>query len=238
VSTPVALVLVSHSARAAEGVVEIAEQMAPDVLILPAGGTDDGGIGTSYTKVSDTVARALGTAGVRGVALLTDLGSATLMAEAVLDDLEGEPVALAEGPFLEGAVAAGVTAQLGGDLAAVRRAVADAAAKLAAAEPVAGAPRAPGAPQEAGAEGPVLRRVVVLRNRLGLHARPASVLAREAREHRATVTVGGARAEDVLEVIGLGLAGGSEVVLTAQGPDAEPALDALVALVESGFDEA
>jgi PTS hybrid protein len=214
--------------------VELAEQMAPDVLILPAGGTDDDGIGTSYTKVTDAVTRALGTAGVRGVALLTDLGSATLMAETVLDDLEGEPVALVDGPFLEGAVAGGVAAQLGGDLAAVRRAVADAAAKLAgavaAAAPPAATPRI--------AEGPALSRVVVLHNPLGLHARPASLLAREARAHDATVTLGGVRVDDVLEVIGLGLAGGSEVALTATGPDAERALDALAALVEGGFGEA
>ena len=45
---PVGLVFVSHSARIAEGVVELARQMAPGVRLVAAGGTDDGGIGTSY----------------------------------------------------------------------------------------------------------------------------------------------------------------------------------------------
>ena len=47
----VKLVVVSHSEKIADGAVELAAQMAPDVLILPAGGTDDGRIGTSLERV-------------------------------------------------------------------------------------------------------------------------------------------------------------------------------------------
>ena len=47
----VGLVIVSHSAQLAAGVVELAAQMAPDVVLVPAGGMDDGGIGTSLEKV-------------------------------------------------------------------------------------------------------------------------------------------------------------------------------------------
>ena len=46
----VRLVVVSHSEKIADGAVELAAQMAPDVLILPAGGTDDGRIGTSLER--------------------------------------------------------------------------------------------------------------------------------------------------------------------------------------------
>ena len=59
------------------------------------------------------------------VVILTDLGSATMTVEAVLDfldDDEREHVVFAEGPLVEGAVAAGVTAQVGGDLASVAEA--------------------------------------------------------------------------------------------------------------------
>ena len=52
----VGLVLVSHSARLAEGLVELAAQMAPDVALIAAGGTDDGGIGTSFERITAALA--------------------------------------------------------------------------------------------------------------------------------------------------------------------------------------
>ena len=106
------MVIVSHSVALADGVVELASQMAKDVPLRAAGGTDDGRIGTSYDKVSDAVTE-LRTAG-HDVAILTDLGSATMTVEAVLDLLdEGEAahVRLIDGPLVEGTVAAAVTAQ-------------------------------------------------------------------------------------------------------------------------------
>ncbi len=42
--------IVSHSDKIADGAVELAAQMAPDVVILAAGGTDDGRIGTQPGK--------------------------------------------------------------------------------------------------------------------------------------------------------------------------------------------
>ena len=116
----VALVIVSHSVQLAEGVVELAAQMAKDVALRAAGGTDDGRIGTSYDKVNDAVTE-LRAAG-HDVAILTDLGSATMTVESVLDLLDDDELAhvkFADGPLVEGAVAAAVTAQVGGDLDAV-----------------------------------------------------------------------------------------------------------------------
>ncbi len=116
----VALVIVSHSAQLADGVVELAAQMAKDVALRAAGGTDDGRIGTSFDKVSAAVAE-LRAAG-HDVAILTDLGSANMTVESVLDfldDTDAEHVRFADGPLVEGAVAAAVTAQIGGDLDAV-----------------------------------------------------------------------------------------------------------------------
>ena len=65
----VRLVVVTHSAKIADGAAELAAQMAPDVLILPAGGTDDGRIGTSLEKVMAALEQASGD----GVVVLTDL---------------------------------------------------------------------------------------------------------------------------------------------------------------------
>ncbi len=116
----VALVIVSHSVQLAEGVVELAAQMAKSVALRAAGGTDDGRIGTSFDKVNDAVTE-LRTAG-HDVAILTDLGSATMTVESVLDfldDDESAHVMFADGPLVEGAVAAAVIAQVGGDLEAV-----------------------------------------------------------------------------------------------------------------------
>lgn len=116
----VALVIVSHSASLAAGIIELASQMAPDVEMRAAGGTDDGRIGTSFDLVSAAVAELRATG--QDVAILTDLGSATMTVESVLDFLDDDEAAhvrFADGPLVEGAVAAAVTAQVGGDLAAV-----------------------------------------------------------------------------------------------------------------------
>lgn len=116
----VGLVVVSHSEKLAEGVVELAAQMARDVPLRAAGGTADGRIGTSFEKVHDAVTE-LRAAG-HDVAILTDLGSATMTVESVLeflDDDELQHVRFADGPLVEGAVAAAVTAQVGGTLDAV-----------------------------------------------------------------------------------------------------------------------
>ena len=51
----VGLVLVSHSAKLAEGLAELAAQMAADVTIRSAGGLEDGGIGTSYDLIETAI---------------------------------------------------------------------------------------------------------------------------------------------------------------------------------------
>lgn len=119
----VALVIVSHSAKLADGIVELAEQMARDVPLRAAGGTDDGRIGTSFDKVYDAVIELR--QADHDVVILTDLGSATMTVESVLeflDDDEREHVRFVDGPLVEGAVAAAVTAQVGGTLAEVAQA--------------------------------------------------------------------------------------------------------------------
>ena len=115
----VGIVLVSYSAQLAEGTADLAGQVGGGtVTIASAGGTDDGRLGTSIAKIQRALQ--LADAGA-GVLILPDLGSSVLTVRALLaepDDLPG-PVVMADAPFVEGAVAAAVTAAAGGDLKAV-----------------------------------------------------------------------------------------------------------------------
>lgn len=120
----VGIVLVSHSARLAEGAADLAGQVSGGtVRVLAAGGTDDGELGTSAEKIGAAVASAETGA---GVLVLPDLGSAVLTVRAMLEDLPGARVVLADAPFVEGAVAATVTAAAGADLKAVAQAAEEA----------------------------------------------------------------------------------------------------------------
>jgi PTS hybrid protein len=113
----VGIVLVSHSAVMAEGLRELlAELGSGAVPVVLAAGTADGGIGTSY----DLILRAVDAAdGGAGVAVLADLGSAVLTARAALADHPRPGAVLVDAPFVEGAVAAAVTASAGAVLAEV-----------------------------------------------------------------------------------------------------------------------
>jgi len=118
----VGIVLVSHSAKLAEGLAELAAQMAPDVTIMAAGGLSDGSIGTDYDEVVAATQRA---DSGDGIVLLYDLGSAQMTAELAIESLADPSAAVvADGPLVEGALAAAVAAQSGKD----RQAVAEAAA--------------------------------------------------------------------------------------------------------------
>jgi PTS hybrid protein len=124
VGPQVGIVLVSHSARLADGAADLAAQVSGGtVTVAAAGGTDDGRLGTSAAKVERAVRRADGGA---GVLVLADLGSAVLTVRAMLGDLPDVTVALADAPFVEGAVAATVTAAGGADLTAVVKAAEEA----------------------------------------------------------------------------------------------------------------
>lgn len=117
----VALVVVSHSRKIAEGAVELAAQMAPDVRFYPVGGTDDGRIGTDLERTIAAFEAGLAEASGDGVVVLTDLGSAVLTAESAMEFCsEPDRVLLADAPLVEGLVAAAVAAQGGAAAASVK----------------------------------------------------------------------------------------------------------------------
>jgi len=125
---PVGIVLVSHSAAVAASVAELAKGLSgagDSVPVAPAGGTEGGGLGTSSELIAAAAASVDRGA---GVAVLADLGSAVLTVKALLaegDELP-ERTRLVDAPFVEGAVAAVVTASTGADLAAVEAAAVEA----------------------------------------------------------------------------------------------------------------
>lgn len=119
----VGIVLISHSGGLAAGAVELATQIAGEARVIGAGGTDDGRLGTSPDRIAAAIAAA---DSGDGVLLIPDLGSAVLSARAVLADMDGARVVLADAPFVEGAVAAAVAAGGGLDLAAVASAAEEA----------------------------------------------------------------------------------------------------------------
>jgi PTS hybrid protein len=124
----VGIVLVSHSAEVAASVAELAKGLAGGGVSVPvaaAGGTEGGGLGTSSELIAAAAASVDRGA---GVAVLTDLGSAVLTVKALLAEGDELPdnTRLVDAPFVEGAVAAVVTAATGADLAAVEAAAAEA----------------------------------------------------------------------------------------------------------------
>lgn len=228
----VGLVFVSHSAKIAEGLVDLAAQMAPSVRMMAAGGTDAGGIGTSFEKVQTAIAAA---DDGRGVVVLCDLGSAILTAETArefLDDTVQERVRIVDAALVEGAVAAAVTAETGGDLDAV---VASARSAVFGGEVPASPPE--GGANDGGGGGGAFTRTVTLRNKDGLHARPAAEFVKLANTFPARVTVNGKDAKSLLGIMALGLVKGTDVTISSEDADGQAAVTALAELVESGFGE-
>ncbi|AXX33433.1 Phosphoenolpyruvate-dihydroxyacetone phosphotransferase [Actinosynnema pretiosum subsp. pretiosum] len=111
----VGIVVVSHSRKLAEGVVELAGQMAPEVRLVAVGGDGGGGLGTDYAAVVEGLADADGGG---GVVVLFDLGSARMVADLAVEEFGGA-AAVVDAPLVTGAVAAAVAAQGGAALEAV-----------------------------------------------------------------------------------------------------------------------
>ena len=117
----VGLVIVSHSWKIAEGVCDLANEMAGgNPGIIAAGGLEDGSIGTDAQRIADAIREA--NQG-DGVAILADIGSAIMSAETAIELLEdeGEEIRaeIADAPLIEGAVCAAVEAAGGATLDSV-----------------------------------------------------------------------------------------------------------------------
>ena len=231
-SISVSLVLISHSAQLAQGLADLAKQMANDVDIIPVGGTAAGDLGTDFSRLEAAV-KAQRQRGF-SVLLFADLGSAKLSVESLLDILGDEQVQLAEAPFIEGAVAAAVAAQGGKSLAecaeqaresiqvflSANALAAEAKSTSALASPASqNSPAA--AASVAGADRYELRAVV--KDIAGMHARPAAKIADMAIAAGGDIYINGEDAESALQLMSLGIKGGEEVLISAPAAQRETA---------------
>ncbi|MBG0739896.1 PTS-dependent dihydroxyacetone kinase phosphotransferase subunit DhaM [Paeniglutamicibacter antarcticus] len=250
----VGLVIVSHSVKLAAGVVELAAQMAPAVKIVAAGGTTDGAgetvLGTSLEKIMDALNAA---ESGEGVLVLTDLGSAVMTAESALEII-GSPATtlLADAPLVEGAVAAAVAAQSGGNLDTVRRAAEEAWQPSlspdpdpdleAEADPAAPAvsgvlPKNSSPAGTSGLDADEVTAELELINPMGLHARPAATLAGALGAMDVEIDINGVDGQSVMMLMTLGAGYGATLRVRATGTDAQQAVKLVRSEVESGFGE-
>ena len=118
----VGIVIVSHSAKVAEGAADMVRQMVGDSVPLAfTGGNPGGGLGTDLASILEAIDNAWSRA---GVAILVDLGGAETNAEmavGMLDDDRRGRVVVCNAPIVEGAVIAATEASGGATLEQVRR---------------------------------------------------------------------------------------------------------------------
>lgn len=255
----IGIVAVSHSARLGEAALELALQMVQGggvrVRVAAGAGSDADGtpiLGTDAVAVAAAIDE-LATE-CDGVLVLMDLGSAVLSAELALElRMSDVPVRLAPAPFVEGLLAAVVSAAAGGSLDVVAQ---EAAAALGAKTGQLGEANAagaedsstgePSADASSADEDPPARpdavvRVVTVRNPLGIHARPAALIAETSAgaDVRLRKLPDGpdAAAASLSRLLILGARQGDDVELSATGADAESVVERLVALFDDGFGE-
>jgi multiphosphoryl transfer protein len=241
----VGIVIVSHSRRIADGVVELAREMGgEEVALVGAGGTDEeDALGTDAMRVLDAINEVYSE---DGVLVLMDLGSAVMSAEMAVEMLEEDRrrnLLLCEAPLVEGAVAATTAAKLGGSLEKV---AVEARGGLAGKQTHLGVEpdlRPPSISEVAADRaGAYAEARIVVHNPLGLHARPAARFVRTAGEHNALLEVtnlttdkGPVDATSLNALTTLGVLRGHEILVAARGDDAEGSVAAIVALAADNF---
>ena len=82
---------------------------------------------------------------------------------------------------------------------------------------------------------------VMVQSQVGLHARPATFFIQKANEFRSSIWIEKeerrVNAKSLLGILSLGIIGGTQIKIIADGADEQAAVNALVELVESGFSE-
>lgn len=95
------ILLVSHTKEIPEGLAKLIAQVAKDVPVTTAGGTDDGGIGTSLEKINTAISENTG----EEIWAFYDLGSAKMNLE-MAQELTDKKVTIFDTAFVEGAYTA------------------------------------------------------------------------------------------------------------------------------------
>lgn len=119
----VGIVIVSHSIKVAEGVKDLAGQMAGNVPIAAVGGTSDGRLGTDADKITKAIESVYSE---DGVVLIFDLGSAYMNAQMAIeflpDNMQGK-VEIVDAALVEGAITAAVESSIGKNIEEIKEAI-------------------------------------------------------------------------------------------------------------------
>lgn len=82
---------------------------------------------------------------------------------------------------------------------------------------------------------------VMVQNQVGLHARPATFFIQKANEYKSSIWIEKeerrVNAKSLLGILSLGIVGGTQIRIIADGADEQEAVTALIELVDSGFAE-
>ncbi len=237
----VGIVIVSHSKKLAEGVVELAKQMTggKDVVIKAAGGLEDGSLGTSFDKIVSAINEAYSD---DGVLILMDLGSAVMTAQMAVEFLPEDmqkKVVLCNAPLVEGALAAAAAAANGLSLIEVKK-----EAESVNTNKVQTDEKADNLPFDINDKDVYYADVKIV-NPTGLHARPAASFVAAASSFEDEIWVKNitedkpyANAKSLMDMAINGTAEKGQLIrIVAKGPTAKKAVEELKKLVESGFGE-
>lgn len=86
----------------------------------------------------------------------------------------------------------------------------------------------------------MVEKTVRIKNRVGLHARPAARFAELAQKFNSEISIvkSGKKVngKSILDILGLGIGKGSTIRIVAEGDDEEPAIEQLIELINS-FEE-
>jgi len=87
----------------------------------------------------------------------------------------------------------------------------------------------------------MLEKTVTVKNKSGIHARPASMLVREASKFKSDIIIvkgtSELNAKSIMNVMGMGARCGDEITIKVSGEDEKLAFKEIVDLIERGFDE-
>ena len=109
----VGIVIVTHSKKLSEGIIDEVNIMANGCLIKAAGGSDNDDYGTSYNKIKNAIESVYSE---DGVIVLADIGSSIMTSEMVIEELGYENIKLLDCPIVEGSIVASIAAKNGNNL--------------------------------------------------------------------------------------------------------------------------
>lgn len=242
----VGIVIVSHSLTLAQGVRELAVEMTADkVKIEIAAGTQniDAPIGTDPMAITQAMEKAYDT---DGVVVLMDLGSAIMNAEIAVEFLEEQmqsKIYLCSAPLVEGTIAAAVQAMVGGSAQDVIR---EAKGAIKGKEKQIGDGEKKQSQNQRETQQEETKNCIsfqiVVPNKNGLHARPASkmVAMLSQTDAQVEVSVDGedwVQAKSINSLALLGAKKGDTLHFKASGNEREKAKEKMIAFAKDNFQD-